>query len=513
MGTVVTESTPITTGGKAHHYASFREFVEALKKLGEVQEIDREVDWDLEMGAIITRTTQHKLPAPLFNKVKDSEEGLRALGAPGATSRQPGLYLSRLAIMAGMDPHSSGKEIVAEYVAAKDRPVQPPIIVPKEKAPCKERILLGDDIDLTKFPVPLVHDGDGGRYIQTAGINIVKSPDGKWTNWSVNRAMLVDKNHITGLVIPEQHIGMIHGMWKQQGKPTPWALALGVPPAALIAGGAPMAAYINECDYVSQLTGERVELVKCETVDLEVPASSEIVIEGYISDHEMAMEGPFGEYGGYMYGPAPKRWPLFTVTAITYRNQAILPVIASGVPVEDIHTIWGLGICGEALLSLRKANLPVTMCWQPLESATHWMVITVPDRWHTETGLGVRDFLIKVGETVFTSHAGWQFPKILVVGDDVDPEDLSQVVWAFATRCHPGEGEILFTKTKVGEWVAYLDSSEKLTGRGGQALYNLLTHEQAVGRPIPEIISFERAYPEALQKKILANWEAYGFKS
>jgi 4-hydroxy-3-polyprenylbenzoate decarboxylase len=243
MGTVVTESTPITTGGKAHHYASFREFVEALKKLGEVQEIDREVDWDLEMGAIITRTTQHKLPAPLFNKVKDSEEGLRALGAPGATSRQPGLYLSRLAIMAGMDPHSSGKEIVAEYVAAKDRPVQPPIIVPKEKAPCKERILLGDDIDLTKFPVPLVHDGDGGRYIQTAGINIVKSPDGKWTNWSVNRAMLVDKNHITGLVIPEQHIGMIHGMWKQQGKPTPWALALGVPPAALIAGGAPMAAY------------------------------------------------------------------------------------------------------------------------------------------------------------------------------------------------------------------------------------------------------------------------------
>ena len=77
--------------------------------------------------------------------------------------------------------------------------------------------------------------------------------------------------------------------------------------------------------------------------------------------------------------------------------------------------------------------------------------------------------------------------------------------WAFATRCHPGSGEVLFSQTKLGEWVAYLDSSEKLTGRGGQALYNCLTHEQAIGRPLPEIISFEGAYPKALQERILAN--------
>ncbi len=496
---------------QGRHFGSFREYVDALRAIGEVQEIDREVDWNLEMGAVIMRTTQNKLPAPLFNNVKDAEPGLRAMGAPAATSRQPGLYMARLALMMGMDPHSNGVQLVEAYLAAKARPSHPPRVVEKHEAPCKEHIRLGSDIDLTRLPVPFIHDGDGGRYIQTAGINIVRSPDGKWTNWSINRSMILDKSRLTGLVIPEQHIGMIHGMWKQQGKPTPWALALGVPPAAMIAGGAPMAAYINEQDYVSQLTGRPVELVKCETVDLEVPASSEIVIEGYISDHELAMEGPFGEYGGYLYGPEPKPWPVYNVTAITYRDRAILPVIASGVPVEDIHTIWGLGICGEALDACRHAKLPVTACWQPLESATHWMVVTVPASWHDDTALGVDEFLHRIGKTIFESHAGWQFPKILVMGDDIDPTRLDQVVWAFATRCHPGSGEVLFSQTKVGEWVAYLNSSEKLTGRGGQALYNCLTHEQAIGSPLPEVISFEKAYPKALQERIVTNWQSYGF--
>ena len=458
------------------------------------------------------RTTQNKLPAPLFNKVKDAEAGLRALGAPAAASRQPGLCFARLALMMGMDPHSGALELVAAYLAAKTRPILRPRLVQKEKAPCKQHIWLGNDIDLTRLPAPYIHDGDGGRYLQTAGINIVRSPEGRWTNWSINRSMILDKNHLTGLVIPDQHIGMIHGMWNKLGQPTPWALALGAPPAAMIAGGTPMPAYVNEPDYVSQLTGEPVELVKCETVDLEVPASAEIVIEGHISDHELAMEGPFGEYGGYMYGPEPKPWPKFTVTAITYRDGAILPVIAAGVPVEDIHTLWGLGISGEALGLCRQAKLPVTACWTPPEAATHWMVVTVPLSWHSDTALGVNEFLHRIGQTIFDSHAGWQFPKILVMGDDIDPTRLDKVVWALATRCHPGSGQILFSQTKVGEWVAYLDSSEKLTGRGGQALYNCLTHEQAIGRPLPEIVSFEGAYPKALQDRILANWQAYGFK-
>jgi 4-hydroxy-3-polyprenylbenzoate decarboxylase len=159
----------------------------------------------------------------MFNNVIGADPGLRAMGAPAATSRQPGLYLARLAMMMGHDPHATGLELVEAYVEAKSRPVRAPILVSRDKAPCKQNVMLGEDVDLTRFPVPYIHDGDGGRYIQTAGVNIVRSPDGTWTNWSVNRSMLVDKNHLTGLVIPEQHIGIVHGMWKQEGRPTPWA--------------------------------------------------------------------------------------------------------------------------------------------------------------------------------------------------------------------------------------------------------------------------------------------------
>ena len=323
-------------------------------------------------------------PALLFNNVIGAYPGLRAMGAPAATSRQPGHYLARLAMMMGHDPLATGLELAEAYVEAKSRPVLAPIQVSRDKAPCSN-VMLGEDVDLMRFPVPYIHDGDGGRYIQTAGVNIVRSPDGTWTNWSVNRSMLVDNNHLTGLVIPEQHIGIVHGMWKQEGKPTPWALALGAPPAAMLAAGAPMPAYVNEHDFVSQLTGAPVELVKCETVDVEAPATAEIVLEGFISDTETAMEGPLGEYGGYTMGE-PEPWPLFTVTAVTYRDRAILPVIAPGRPVEDVHTIWGLGISAETLDLCRKAQLPVTACWIPLDSATHWMVVTVPDSWHDDTG-------------------------------------------------------------------------------------------------------------------------------
>ncbi len=107
MNVTTANSTTGAVSDRGRHFGSFREYVEALKAIGEVQEIEREVDWNLEMGAIIMRTTQNKLPAPLFNKVKDAEAGLRALGAPAAASRQPGLCFARLALMMGMDPHSA----------------------------------------------------------------------------------------------------------------------------------------------------------------------------------------------------------------------------------------------------------------------------------------------------------------------------------------------------------------------------------------------------------------------
>src|SRR5579864_3774968 len=121
--------------------------------------------------------------------------------------------------------------------------------------------------------------------------------------------------------------------------------------------------------------GQPVEVVKCDTVDLEVPATAEIVIEGHISDSETASEGPMGEYAGYLWPGEGTPKPVYHVSAMTYRNGAILPIVVAGEPVEEDHTAQGIPSAAELLYEFREAKIPVTMVWTTLESAQHWLEI------------------------------------------------------------------------------------------------------------------------------------------
>ena len=281
----------------SHTYLKdLREYIDALRALGECVDVSVEVDWNLEMGAIIRRCYETGAPAPLFTRITGIDTNFRAFGAPAATSRQKELYLCRVAISLGLPPTASGSEIVEALAAArKAAPIRPKIVASR---PCKQNKLLGADVDLTRLPSPLAHAGDGGRYINTWGTVVVRTPDGSWTNWGIARVMLLDRNRMTGIVHPLQHLGQVHGMWKNLGRPTPFAMFQGGPPFIPFVSGMPIPAGASEVDYMGAYFGQPVELVKCETVDLEVPATSEIVIEGYISDTETAMEGPMGEYAG-----------------------------------------------------------------------------------------------------------------------------------------------------------------------------------------------------------------------
>lgn len=259
--------------------------------------------------------------APLFNKLKgQNANGLwRILGAPNFLRRDPAQRYGRLARHLGLPPTSSMKDILDKMITAKTAPPIPPKIV--ATGPCKEFKLGPDQFDLTTLPSPLLHQADGGKYVQTYGMYIVRSPDGKWTNWSIARAMVHDKTRLVGLVIPPQHIWQIHEMWKKEGKDMPWALAFGVPPAAIMASSMPLPDGLSEGDYVGSLAGHSIDVVKCETNDLYVPANSEIVFEGSCSISERAPEGPFGEMHGYVFPGTPDDGPLYTVDMITHREE------------------------------------------------------------------------------------------------------------------------------------------------------------------------------------------------
>ncbi len=493
------------------HLKSLREFLRALEEIGELQPIDTEVDWNLEMGAITRRSMDLRAPAPLFNKIKDIEAGFRAFGAPGGLSAQPKYKYARVALALGLPADCAPRAIVAALARARQRPLLPPKLVRREVAPCKENILRGDSVDLLRLPTPLIHGADGGRYIQTFGLNIVRTPDGGWTNWSINRMMQLDGRRIACLIPPNQHLGIIHRKWREIGQPTPIAVALGVEPGLPYVGGMPIPEGMDEAAYLGAYFGEPLELVPGETVDIAVPATAEIVIEGHISHTETAMEGPMDEYPGYV-GDAGSPKPVLNVSAITFRNDPILPFSTAGAPVDENHTGWGIPHAAEILHLLQAQGLPISGCWMVLESACHWLVIAAAPDWHERTGSDSRSFGQRIGSILFASKAGFGVAKALLVEDDIDITDVEQVVWAFASRAHPAHGEIYFDQEAQNALPVFLDSNEKFAYRTTKVIHNALLADRFPPERRPKRSDLEHGWPGAVREKVLAKWSAYGYR-
>ncbi|MBV8732542.1 MAG: UbiD family decarboxylase [Acidobacteriia bacterium] len=493
------------------HLKSLREFLDALRVIGELQEIDREVDWNLEMGAITRRSMDLRAPAPLFDRITGIERGFRAFGAPGGLSRKPESRYSRVNLALGLAPDAPPLEAVNRLVAARRRPLIAPRIVDRTAAPCKQNVLTGSAVDLLRFPTPWIHGADGGRYLQTYGLNIVRTPDGSWTNWSVNRMMLVDHNRLACLIPPNQHLGIIHAQWKQRGESTPIAVALGTEPALPFIGGMPIPEGMDEAAYLGAYFNEPLDLVPAETVPIDVPATAEIVVEGYISHSDTVMEGPMDEYPGYVgHDGSPK--PVLHVSAVTFRDNPILPFSVAGAPVDENHTGWGLPHAAEILHLLQTSGLPVSGCWMVLESACHWLVIAAEPDWPERTGLDSPGLANRIGQVVFQSKAGFGVAKVLLIEHDIEITDVGQVVWAFASRAHPAHGEIYFNNEAQNILPVFLDQNEKFSFRVTKVIHNCLLADRYAPHERPKRSDLEHGWPREIRGRVLALWKEYGYQ-
>lgn len=490
------------------HIKDLREFITRLKEIGDVQEINAEVDWNLEMGAIARRSMDLRAPAPLFNRVLGIEEGFRALGAPGGLGANSKYRYARINIALGLSPDAPPLEIVRSLAATRSRPLVPPRVI--SNAPCKENIMRGNDVNLLRLPVPLIHGHDGGRYLQTYGLNIVKTPDGTWTNWSINRMMMLDKNRLGCLIPPNQHLGIIHAKWRAIGKPTPIAVALGVEPGLPYVGGMPIPEGMDEAAFLGAHFGEAIEVIAGETVPLNVPATAEIVVEGYISHIDTAIEGPMDEYPGYV-GDKGSLKPVLNVTAVTHRNDPILPFSTAGAPVDENHTGWGLPHSAEILYLLQSAGFPIAMCWMVLESACHWLVIAATTDWHEKVGFDSKTFAQELGNVVFASKAGFGIAKILLVENDIDISKVDEVVWAFASRAHPSHGEIYFGDQAQNILPVFLDPNEKHTFRTVKVIHNALLADRFAPAERPLRSDLVNGWPKKIRQLVLENWSHYGY--
>lgn len=492
------------------HLKSLREFIDALAEVGHIQPIDVEVDWKLELGAITRRSYEIRAPAPLFNKIRGIGGGFRALGAPGGLGSTEATRFARIALALGYSAQTPGRQIIEGLSDSISRPGIAPRYL--SSGPCKENVMIGRDVDLLKFPAPLIHGADGGRYIQTFGMNIVRTPDGSWTNWSINRMMVAGKDRLSCLIPPNQHLGVIHAKWRALGKPTPIVVALGVEPGLPYVGGMSAPEGVDESHLLGAHFGEPIEVVKGEIVDLPVPATAEIVIEGHIAQEEVAPEGPMGEYPGYLDLSSPKPKPILQVSAVTYRHGGILPVVAAGPPVEEDHTGWGMPHAAMALHELRAAGLPVTGAWMVPESACHWMLVAVARDWHETTPISSRELAERIGKALFATKTGFGIPKVLLVEDDFDFTDVGKTVWVFASRAHPHHGEVEFPGRAQNNLPVFLDQDEKFTYHATKVVHNCLLADRFPPGARPVMADLANGWPPELANRIVADWGRYGFR-
>lgn len=481
---------------------NLREYIDKLREHKELLDVKAEVDWNLEIGAIIRRTYDLQAPSPYFHSVKDKIG--RVLGAPVSVSHRKYPYL-KLALSLGLPLSASLKEIIEKIVSSMENKPIPPVEV--RDAEFHKNRFLGDEIDLDKLPTPLIHGGDGGPYIGTLGCIVVQSPDGKWTNWQIARIMINGKRTMTGIVVPTHHLGVIHKMWKDLGKDTPFAVALGVEPSIPFVCSMPLEAYVNESDWLGGYWGEGIQVTRCKTNNLLVPSSAEIVMEGKLSATTYVDEGPMGEYTGYSPNCSSKM-PQYEVEALYYRDDPILPVVAAGMPIEEDHSVWGTVTSAFNLYQFRKNKLPIKDCFHTWGSCMMLMAVTLEEGYEKQYP-DKKELFLQIAKTCFNSRAGVVVPKIAVLDSDIDVFNFEEVARAVFSRTHPNSGYHFYDHKDVTGLVPYLQCGEVNKRMTQKVILDCLFDPKMDKRPI--VSSFKSLWPAEIQAKVLKRWREYGF--
>jgi UbiD family decarboxylase len=405
-------------------HADLREFAARAEKAGELVRI-RGAHWDLEIGTLaeIVYHARAEPPALLFEDVPGYPADMRLLS--GATNSS-----KRLAIALGLPVPKSPIDVVRAY---RDRmkvhqPIPPKLVA---TGAVLENIDRDEAVDLLKFPVPRLHERDGGRYIGTDDLVIMRDPDDDWINAATYRSMVLDHNRVSLWMSPGKHGRQIRQKYFDKGLPCPVLISCGHDPLLFLAGGNELKFGLSEYDYAGGHRRLPYDVVASEIHGLPMPAHAEIVIEGDMIAGDVAREGPFGEFTGY-YASSPSEQPVVRVLRVYHRNDPILSIASPMRPPSDF--------------SFSKCVTKSSMIWDEVERAG---LSGVKGVWCHEFG-GARMFNVIAIKQAYPGHArqagmlaascqsgAYLGRFVVVVDEDVDPTDMFDVMWAMCTRCDP----------------------------------------------------------------------------
>jgi UbiD family decarboxylase len=401
-------------------YRDLRDFITAVERLGALRRVAN-ADPHHEIGGITeVAAGMPECPALLFDRIKGYAPGFRVFTNATVSPQRAALAL-------GLDPALRPLDALKAWMAKRQTlTMRPPVTV--KDGPVLENSDRGDKVDLGRLPAPFWHAKDGGPYIGTGSVIVMRDPDGGWINASIYRVQVHGKSKVT-IQFDHQgrHGAIIAKKYWEAGKVCPVAVVNGEHPALFIAGFEYLPAGASEYDFAGAIKGAPLEVFAGPATGLPLPAHAEIILEGELlsPSRETLPEGPFGEFTGY-YAADKRPCPVMNVTAVHHRND---PILLGSPPMKPPRFHFGLPFRAASIWSnLETAGVTdVVGVWQHV--AQLMTVVAIKQRYD---GHAKRAALIAAAN----SYMG---RLVVVVDDDVDPSNLADVMWAITTRCEPSE--------------------------------------------------------------------------
>ena len=416
-----------------------RDWIAEIDKAGELRRVSG-AELEEEIGGI-TDIHQRRMgnPAVMFDDIPGYPRGHRVLS--NLLTSVP-----RINLTLGLPAEASEMDLIRywrEYM--KDAPAIPPTVV--NGGAVMENCAEGADVDIGRIPTPRWHEHDGGYFIGTGCMVVMKDPDSGWINYGAYRVQAHGPDVASVMTSKGKHGNLIMRRYHERGEPCPIAVVVGMHPALFTIAGLEIPYGRNEYDAAGGVLGEPVEVVAGPHTGLPIPANAEIAFEGWVHPEDFVDEGPLGEWTGY-YAGGKRPEPAIRIAALMHRDDPILLGAIPAVPPNDDTFFRGTYRCGAVWNQLEAAGVPeVRGVWAHEAGGSRmWLTVSIKQMYGGHSK--------QAGLIASQCHAGAYANRwVVVVDDDVDPASMNDVVWAMCTRFDPREGmEVL-----RGCWSTHLD--------------------------------------------------------
>ncbi|OCG76951.1 3-octaprenyl-4-hydroxybenzoate decarboxylase [Gilliamella sp. Nev6-6] len=446
------------------NFSNFRDFLDYLEQHGELKRISFPVNPYLEMTEIADRVLRSEGPALLFENPIGYD--MPVLCNLFGTAKRVAMGMGRkdtsalreigelLAFLREPDPPKGIRQffnVLPKYKQVLNMPVKR-----RSSAPCQEMFFKDDDVDLTRLPIMHCWPDDVAPLLSW-GLTITKGPYKERQNVGIYRLQLLGKNKLIMRWLSHRGGALDFAEW-QQAHPNerfPISVAIGADPATILGAVTPVPDTLPEYAFSGLLRGSRTEVVKSLSSDLDVPASAEIILEGYIDPNELASEGPYGDHTGY-YNEV-EQFAVFTVTHLTHRKDAIYHSTYTGRPPDE-PAIMGLALNEVFIPILQKQFPEIVDFYLPPEGCSYRIaIVTIKKQYPGHAKrimMGVWSYLRQFMYTKF----------VIVCDDDINARDWKDVMWAISTRMDPQRDTTFIDNTPID----YLDFASPVSGLGSK---------------------------------------------